>query len=79
MKKNLISEKLPELFDYALAIAISSVPGIAEADAETKALYKLITKELLTHKIKSKGRFAPLRLFDLRQKKKHDRSKLKAC
>lgn len=58
MKARLFTEKLPEVFDYALAIVISSVPGFAEADSNTKALYQSITKELLAKEIKSKSDFA---------------------
>lgn len=76
MKATLFTEKLPEVLDYALAIVISSVPGFAEADSSTKALYQSITKELLTQEIKSKSEFARRNLRVLRGKKKG--SKLKA-
>lgn len=58
MKATLFNEKLPEVLDYALAIVISSVPGFAEADSSTKALYQSLTKELLSQEIKSKRDFA---------------------
>ncbi|MGV3548110.1 MAG: hypothetical protein ACO1N4_13670 [Pedobacter sp.] len=54
MKTALITKKLPQLVDCALAIAISAVPGFAEADAETKTLYKSLAKQLLTNEIKAK-------------------------
>ncbi|RZM19258.1 MAG: hypothetical protein EOO88_38525 [Pedobacter sp.] len=71
MKTRLFTEKLPEVLDYALAIVISSVPGFAEADNSTRALYQSITKELLTREIKEKSDFARrnLRLLKGRQKR----------
>jgi hypothetical protein len=76
MKATLFTEKLPEVLDYALAIVISSVPGFAEADSNTKALYQSITKELLAQEIKSKSEFARRNLRVLSGKQK--RGKLKA-
>jgi hypothetical protein len=76
MKATLFTEKLPDVLDYALAIVISSVPGFAEADSSTKALYQSLTKELLAQEIKSKRDFARRNLRVLRGKQK--RSKLKA-
>ncbi len=76
MKTTLFTQKLPEVLDYALAIVISTVPGFAEADSSTKALYQSITKELLAQEIKSKSEFARRNLSMLRGKQK--RSKLKA-
>jgi len=70
MKTTLFTEKLPEVLDYALAIVISSVPGFAEADSSTKALYQSITKELLAQEIKSKREFARRKLSVLRGKRK---------
>ena len=58
MKTRIFTEKLPELFDYALAIVISSVPGMAEADGNTKQLYQSITKQLLLQELKTKSEFA---------------------
>lgn len=70
MKSKLLTEKLPEVLDYALAIVISSVPGFAEADSGTKALYQSITKELLAQELKSKAAYARhnFRLFAGRKK-----------
>lgn len=76
MKATLFTEKLPEVLDYALAIVISSVPGFAEADSSTKALYQSLTKELLAQEIKSKREFARRNLRVLSGKQK--RIKLKA-
>lgn len=76
MKARLFTEKLPEVLDYALAIVISSVPGFAEADSSTKALYQSITKELLAQEIKSKSEFARRNFRVLRGKQR--RHKLKA-
>ncbi len=76
MKATLFTDKLPEVLDYALALVISSVPGFAEADSSTKALYQSITKQLLTQEIRSKSEFARRNLRVLRGKQK--RSKLKA-
>ncbi|MCD0490247.1 hypothetical protein LPB86_18545 [Pedobacter sp. MC2016-14] len=76
MKTRLFTEKLPEVLDYALAIVISSVPGFAEADSNTKQLYQSITKELLAQELKSKREFARrnLRLLS----RKPNRSRLKS-
>jgi hypothetical protein len=81
MKTRLFTEKLPEVFDYALAIVISSVPGFAEADNSTKALYQSITKALLTQEIKSKSDFARRNLRVLRAKQNRNRlqSTKKGC
>lgn len=72
MKTRLLTEKLPEVLDYALAIVISSVPGFAEADSSTKALYQSITKELLSQELKSRKAFARrnLRLLTGKQKQR---------
>lgn len=58
MKTKLIHKPLPALMDCAIAIAISSMPGIAELDGQTKALYQSIAKQLLISEIKAKGKFA---------------------
>lgn len=58
MKTRIFTKKLPELFDYALAIVINSVPGMAEADGNTKQLYQSITKQLLLQELKTKSEFA---------------------
>jgi hypothetical protein len=50
MKVSLFTERLPEVSDYALAIVISSIPGFAEADNSTKALYQPSLKSLLPRK-----------------------------
>ncbi|MEJ2880976.1 hypothetical protein [Pedobacter sp. GR22-6] len=71
MKTKLLTEKLPEVLDYALAIVINSVPGFAEADSGTKALYQSITKELLSQELKSKKEFAKRNLRLLAGRKKH--------
>lgn len=65
MKTALITNRLPQLVDCALAIAISAVPGFAEADAETKALYKSLAKQLIANEIKAKRKFVhhKMRLF----------------
>jgi len=78
MKTKLLTEKLPEMLDYALAIVISSVPGFAEADSGTKALYQSITKELLSQELKSKKEFARRNLRLLTPKKKHGTLKASA-
>ncbi|MHA4896006.1 hypothetical protein ACXZ1K_14735 [Pedobacter sp. PWIIR3] len=52
MKTKLISEKLPHLVDYALAIAVHNVPGMAEADSDTKQLYQKLAKEMLLSELK---------------------------
>ncbi|WP_276089654.1 hypothetical protein [Pedobacter sp. JY14-1] len=70
MKTRLLTEKLPEVLDYALAIVISSVPGFAEADSGTKALYQSITKELLSQELKSRKAFARRNLLLLTGKQK---------
>lgn len=57
MKTALITKKLPQLVDCALAIAISAVPGFAEADAETKVLYRSLAKQLIANEIKAKSKF----------------------
>lgn len=54
----IITKTLPQLVDYALALAISSVPGIAETDGQTKALYQSIAKQLLVDEIRNKRKFA---------------------
>ena len=58
MKTKMIIEKLPQLMDYALAVAINAVPGIAETDGQTKALYQSIAKQLLKEEIKNKKKLA---------------------
>ncbi|WP_138765770.1 hypothetical protein [Pedobacter xixiisoli] len=58
MRTTLIIKKLPQLFDCALALAISSVPGIAETNGQTKALYKALAKQLLAEEIRSKRAMA---------------------
>ncbi len=52
MKTKLISQKLPHLVDYALAIAAHNVPGMAEADSNTKQLYQTVAKEMLLSELK---------------------------
>ncbi|MGY4385790.1 uncharacterized protein YutE (UPF0331/DUF86 family) [Pedobacter sp. UYP24] len=52
MKTKLISQKLPHLVDYALAIAVHNVPGMAEADSGTKQLYQTLAKEMLLSELK---------------------------
>ena len=69
MKTRLFAEKLPKLMDYALAIVINSVPGMAESDGGTKQLYQSITKELLSQELKSKRRFASRQFRALTGKK----------
>lgn len=44
--------------DCALAIAISTIPGMAETDAQTRALYQSIAKRVLANELKSKGQIA---------------------
>lgn len=78
MKATLFTEKLPEVLDCALAIVISSVPGFAEADSSTKALYQSITKELLAQEIKSKKEFAGRTLKLIGKKAKLTRLKASA-
>lgn len=58
MKTKLIIRKLPKLVDYGLAVAVNSVPGIAETDAETKKLYQSIAKQLFVDEIRSKHQLA---------------------
>ena len=70
MKTRLFNTKLPELLDYALAIVINSVPGMAEADGNTKQLYQSITKELLAQELKSKSQFARRNFRVLAEKSK---------
>jgi hypothetical protein len=78
MKTRLFTEKLPEVFNYALAIVISSVPGFAEADNSTKALYQSMTKALLAREIKEKSDFARRNLCVLRGKQKRNQLKTSA-
>ncbi|MFA4870784.1 MAG: hypothetical protein WC623_21485 [Pedobacter sp.] len=78
MKARLFKKKLPQVLDYALAIVISSVPGFAEADSSTKALYQSITKEMLAQELKSKGRFAGSTIKLIRKKAKQSRLKASA-
>jgi len=58
MRTRMIIEKLPQLMDYALAVAINAVPGIAETDGQTKALYQSIAKQLLREEIRNKKKLA---------------------
>jgi len=70
MKTTSFTKKLPEVLDYALAIVISAVPGFAEADNHTKALYQSVTKELLAQQIRSKKEFAGRTLKMIEKKAK---------
>lgn len=78
MKARLFKKKLPKVLDYALAIVISSVPGFAEADSSTKALYQSITKELLAQELRSKGEFASRTLKLIGKKAKQRQLKASA-
>ncbi len=53
MKTKIISQKLPALIDYAFAVAMHSVPGMAEADVETKQLYQTLAKEMLYKELRN--------------------------
>jgi|GEM_PF-2962454 len=74
----LITKKLPEVLDYALAIVTSSVPGFAEADNSTRELYQSITKELLAREIKEKSDFARRNLRVLKGRQKRNKIKSSA-
>ena len=37
MRSKTILEKLPQLIDYALAVAINSIPGISETDSRVSS------------------------------------------
>jgi hypothetical protein len=65
MKTRLFTKKIPELVDYVLAIAVNSVPGIAEVDGDTKQLYQSIAKQLLAQEVRSTRDMArrKMRLF----------------
>ena len=78
MKATLFTEKLPEVLDCALAIVISTVPGFAEADSSTKALYQSVTKELLAQQIQSKKEFAGRTLKLIGKRAKQARLKASA-
>ncbi|WP_138765735.1 hypothetical protein [Pedobacter xixiisoli] len=56
MKMIPLTLKFPKLIDYALALAISSIPGFAEADAETRSLYQSAAKHFIASELKSKRR-----------------------
>lgn len=73
MKTTLITDKIPELIDYALAVVLSSVPGIAESDTATKQLYQAIAKEMIAQELRSKRDFAK-RNIKLLTKKRRQRS-----
>ena len=77
MKTTLIISKLPQLVDYALAVAVNSVPGIAETDAETKALYQSIAKQLFVDEIRNKRQFAKQKIAQL--SKRYPRLKTKVA
>ncbi len=78
MNATLFTEKLPEASDCALVLVISSVPGFAEADSGTKALYQSITRELIAQEIKSKREFAGRTLKLIVKKAKRRRLKASA-
>ena len=70
MKTTLFRKKLPHIIDYALAIAISTVPGMAEADGKTRQLYQSMAKELLAEELRSKTEFARKRMGAFNKKTK---------
>ena len=58
MKTKMISRKLSDLIDCVFAVAQQTVPGMIEADKETRELYKTLTKEILFSRLKSERRYA---------------------
>ena len=77
MKTVTIIKKLPKIVDYALALAVNSVPGIAETDAQTKALYQSLAKQLFIDEFRSKHEFAKEKFDQL--SKRYPRLKHKAA